>query len=83
MFQDHLNNLESPLSISETGGLMDFFGQPLCIGDRVAFVCRKGWLIMGQIVSFSGVAPYQIVHLVTEKNRKSQALARSVIKEPL
>lgn len=62
---------------------MDFFGQPLCIGDRVAFVCRKGWLIMGQIISFSGVEPYQIVHLVTEKNRKSQALARSVIKEPL
>ena len=62
---------------------MDFFGQPLCIGDRVAFVCRKGWLIMGQIVSFSGVAPHQTVHLVTENNRKSQAPARSVIKEPL
>lgn len=62
---------------------MDFFGQPLCIGDRVAFVCRRGWLIMGQIVSFSGVAPHQTVHLVTEKNRKSQEPASSVIKEPL
>ena len=38
---------------------------------------------MGQIVSFSGVAPHQTFHLVTENNRKSQALARSVIKEPL
>jgi hypothetical protein len=46
-------------------------------------VCRKGWLIMGQIVSFSGEAPHQTVHLVTEKNRKSQAPASSVIKEPL
>lgn len=62
---------------------MDFFDQPLCIGDRVAFVTNKGSLRMAQIVSFSGVAPYQTVHLVTENNRKTQAPASSVIKEPL
>lgn len=62
---------------------MDFFGQPLCIGDRVAFVCRRGHLILGQIVSFSGEAPHQTVHLVTEKNRKSHAPASYVVKEPL
>lgn len=62
---------------------MDFFDQPLCIGDRVAFVTNKGVLRMAQIVSFSGVAPHQTVHLMTENNRKTQALASYVIKEPL
>lgn len=62
---------------------MDFFGQPLCIGDRVAFVTNKGYLRMAQIVSFSGIAPHQTVHLVTEGNRKTQANCKEVIKEVL
>lgn len=62
---------------------MDFFDQPLCIGDRVAFVTNKGLLRMAQIVSFSGEAPDQIVHLVTEGNRKTQAHCKDVIKEVL
>ena len=62
---------------------MDFFGQTLCVGDRVAFVTNKGYLRTAQILSFSGVTPHQTVHLMTDKNRKTQAPASYVIKEPL
>ncbi|WGL32526.1 hypothetical protein Arash_gp75c [Salmonella phage Arash] len=61
---------------------MDFFDQPLCIGDIVAFVTNKGSLRTGQIVSFSGEEPCRIAHIVTDKNRKTSAACSTIIKAP-
>lgn len=61
---------------------MDFFDQPLCIGDIVAFVTNKGLLRTGQIVTFSGEEPSRFAHIVTDKNRKTQVPCGSVIKAP-
>ena len=49
---------------------MDFFKQPLCIGDRVAFVTNKGVLQHAQIIEFIG-------------NRFTTVHFYNIIKEPL
>lgn len=62
---------------------MDFFGQSLCLGDRVAFVTNKGILKMAQIVEFKGIAPNQRVRLYTEGKRYTEVQASQVVKEVL
>ncbi len=61
----------------------DFFDQPLCIGDRVAFVTNKGVLKMAQIVGFKGEEPYRIALLFTDGKRSTEAQCSQVIKEIL
>lgn len=63
---------------------MDFFKQPLCIGDRVAFVTNKGVLQHAQIVEFVGeMGKYQEVRLHTAGNRFTTVRCTNCVKEPL
>lgn len=61
---------------------MDFFKQPLCIGDRVAFVTNKGVLQHAQIIEFIG-NPYNRARLHTIGNRFTTVPFYNIIKEPL
>lgn len=60
----------------------DYFGQTLCIGDRVAFVTANGQLKSAQIVDFTGEDPYRIALLYTDGRRRTQSRCNNLVKEP-
>jgi hypothetical protein len=61
---------------------MDFFGQTLCVGDRVAFITNKGLFQTAQIIEFQGEDPYRYVKLYTDGKRETIVRCSRVVREP-
>jgi len=60
---------------------MDFFNQPLCLGDRVVFVTNRGILKRAEIVEFYDRHGHQIARLYTEGKRYTEARCGQLIKD--
>lgn len=60
----------------------DFFGQTLCIGDKVAFVTNKGVLREAQVVEFAGQAPYRFAKLYTVGRRYTTVRSDQIVRMP-
>lgn len=64
--------------------MLDFFGQTICIGDRVAFITNRGLLQGGQVISFRGddTGDWRWAKIMTDGNRETEKRRPEIVKEP-
>ena len=62
--------------------MLDFFGQTLCIGDRVAFVGNNNLLISGQIVEFRHEEPRRVAGIWTDGKRLTFKPSAQIVRQP-
>ena len=62
--------------------MLDYFEQPLNVGDRVAFVARSGYLTSAYITGFRGVEGYTFALLHTDGNRRTEARCNNLVRQP-
>jgi hypothetical protein len=63
--------------------MLDYFGNTLCIGDRIAFVSNKGYLTSGQVTGFHGEEPNRYAEIWTDGKRNTSKQTREIVKDVL